>query len=323
MKVLDLTCAQGHHVSRAGSRPATNSQRSASAVCWPAHCAATPTCIRCRARRGSTWAPWRPPGRDAERRHAGAGRPQAQWLRAVRHMIEHTEDVGERFADEARRIHYGEVAQRHPRPGHARRRRGAARGGHRVHVTAAAAGAEGTDAVTWSNAGSSTPRGARAVAATGRAGSRGGSRPPITPIVQNAAHRCLQRGRSWNGPDAFGDLRGASRSAGAHGSMPRGCSEHVAPKVAAVSAGPTAAKRRPAAGRLGIAARLPTVWAAPARWHVAPRFTPESGSAQWTILACRLRLIAIPVPWRSLSPACSPWRPPWGSVDSPLRRCCR
>ena len=38
---------------------------------------------------------------------------QAQWLRAaVRHMIEHTEDVGERFADEARRIHYGEIAQR-------------------------------------------------------------------------------------------------------------------------------------------------------------------------------------------------------------------
>ena len=27
-------------------------------------------------------------------------------------MLEHTEDVGERFADEARRIHYGEVARR-------------------------------------------------------------------------------------------------------------------------------------------------------------------------------------------------------------------
>lgn len=41
-----------------------------------------------------------------------AGDLQAQWLRAVRHVIEHTEDVGERFAVEARRIHYGEVAQR-------------------------------------------------------------------------------------------------------------------------------------------------------------------------------------------------------------------
>ncbi len=37
---------------------------------------------------------------------------QSQWLRAVRHVIETTEDVGERFADEARRIHYGEVEER-------------------------------------------------------------------------------------------------------------------------------------------------------------------------------------------------------------------
>jgi hypothetical protein len=37
---------------------------------------------------------------------------QAQWLQAVRRVIERTEDVGERFAEEARRIHYGEVPQR-------------------------------------------------------------------------------------------------------------------------------------------------------------------------------------------------------------------
>lgn len=37
---------------------------------------------------------------------------QSQWLRAVRHVMESTEDVGERFAEEARRIHYGEVAER-------------------------------------------------------------------------------------------------------------------------------------------------------------------------------------------------------------------
>ncbi len=37
---------------------------------------------------------------------------QAQWLRAVRRMMERTEDVGGRFAEEARRIHYGEVQQR-------------------------------------------------------------------------------------------------------------------------------------------------------------------------------------------------------------------
>jgi len=37
---------------------------------------------------------------------------QSQWLRAVRHVMSTTEDVGERFAEEARRIHYGEVEER-------------------------------------------------------------------------------------------------------------------------------------------------------------------------------------------------------------------
>jgi hypothetical protein len=37
---------------------------------------------------------------------------QAMWMKAVRHAIENTVDVGERFADEARRIHYGEVESR-------------------------------------------------------------------------------------------------------------------------------------------------------------------------------------------------------------------
>jgi len=37
---------------------------------------------------------------------------QALWMKAVRHVLAHTEDVGERFAEEARRIHYGESAQR-------------------------------------------------------------------------------------------------------------------------------------------------------------------------------------------------------------------
>jgi hypothetical protein len=36
---------------------------------------------------------------------------QALWLQAVRHVMANTEDVGDRFAEEARRIHYGEVAQ--------------------------------------------------------------------------------------------------------------------------------------------------------------------------------------------------------------------
>jgi hypothetical protein len=37
---------------------------------------------------------------------------QARWMHVVRQVIANTEDVGERFADEARRIHYGEAEER-------------------------------------------------------------------------------------------------------------------------------------------------------------------------------------------------------------------
>ena len=37
---------------------------------------------------------------------------QAAWMKMVRHVMANTEDVGERFAEEARRIHYGETEER-------------------------------------------------------------------------------------------------------------------------------------------------------------------------------------------------------------------
>ena len=37
---------------------------------------------------------------------------QAMWLKAVQHVMANTDDVGERFAEEARRIHYGEAEER-------------------------------------------------------------------------------------------------------------------------------------------------------------------------------------------------------------------
>ncbi len=37
---------------------------------------------------------------------------QASWLQTVRALMQNTEDVGERFAEEARRIHYGEEPKR-------------------------------------------------------------------------------------------------------------------------------------------------------------------------------------------------------------------
>jgi hypothetical protein len=40
---------------------------------------------------------------------------EALFLQAVRHVLANTEDVGTRFAEEARRIHYGETEQRNIR----------------------------------------------------------------------------------------------------------------------------------------------------------------------------------------------------------------
>ena len=40
---------------------------------------------------------------------------QAAWLQVTRHILSHSEDVGQGFAAEARRIHHGEAAQRNIR----------------------------------------------------------------------------------------------------------------------------------------------------------------------------------------------------------------
>jgi len=53
-----------------------------------------------------------PPVEPAPNTAAPSAAQQAQWLRAVRHMMVSTEDVGERFPEEARRIHYGETEGR-------------------------------------------------------------------------------------------------------------------------------------------------------------------------------------------------------------------
>ncbi len=37
---------------------------------------------------------------------------QAAWMKMVRHVVANTEDVGQRFPEEARRMHYGETGER-------------------------------------------------------------------------------------------------------------------------------------------------------------------------------------------------------------------
>ena len=45
----------------------------------------------------------------------GSPAGQAAFLKALRHVVANTEDVGERFADEARAMHYGDAEQRNIR----------------------------------------------------------------------------------------------------------------------------------------------------------------------------------------------------------------
>jgi len=37
---------------------------------------------------------------------------QAAWMKMMRHVMDHSEDVGDKFAEEARKIHYGESRER-------------------------------------------------------------------------------------------------------------------------------------------------------------------------------------------------------------------
>lgn len=46
---------------------------------------------------------------------AGGPAGEAEFLKALRHVLANTEDVGQRFADEARAMHYGDAEQRNIR----------------------------------------------------------------------------------------------------------------------------------------------------------------------------------------------------------------
>jgi hypothetical protein len=110
MKVLDLRCADGHTFEGwFGSEDDFSAQLSKGDVACPL-CANTdvarlPSAPRLQVSRHAA------PVADAAP-VSTAMTMQSQWLRAVRHVMTTTEDVGDRFPEEARRIHYGEVEER-------------------------------------------------------------------------------------------------------------------------------------------------------------------------------------------------------------------
>ena len=123
MKVLNLRCAQGHGFEGWFSSEEDFVDQNGRGLVECPLCAdrvvtRLPSAPRLNlsGAREPAAAPAAPsePGPPAE---SAAGGPasadlHAMWLRAVRHAMAHTEDVGDRFAEEARRIHYGEIDSR-------------------------------------------------------------------------------------------------------------------------------------------------------------------------------------------------------------------
>ena len=115
MKVLDLECPHGHVFEGwFGSEDEFQGQLSRGLVECPM-CGDTHVAKRLSAPRINLGAqpPKATPAAPKHEVMASADPAmQAQWLQMVRHVLANTEDVGERFAEEARKIHYGESEER-------------------------------------------------------------------------------------------------------------------------------------------------------------------------------------------------------------------
>lgn len=120
MKVLNLRCAHGHDfegwfASEDDYQQQQQRQQLECPLCGDKAVTRLPSAPRLNL--GATREPVAAAqdGRQPVAQTPPQGMPpdvQAAWLRVARHLMEHTEDVGTRFAEEARRIHYGESEAR-------------------------------------------------------------------------------------------------------------------------------------------------------------------------------------------------------------------
>ncbi|WP_278652846.1 DUF1178 family protein [Pandoraea pnomenusa] len=121
MKVFDLRCAQEHTFEGwFGSEDDYLSQQArglvACPVCGDTAVARMPSAPRLNLS-GATSRTDAVPAGDARQPAASEAHRALQtlWTKAVRHVIANTEDVGNQFAEEARRIHYQEAPERNIR----------------------------------------------------------------------------------------------------------------------------------------------------------------------------------------------------------------
>ena len=117
MKVLDLRCANGHGFEGWFASDEDFMAQNGSGLIECPLCAdrvisrmpSAPRLNLSGARAPEARAPAPPTAPRAPPRAADL---QAAWLQSVRALMANTEDVGEHFAEEARRIHYGEKPAR-------------------------------------------------------------------------------------------------------------------------------------------------------------------------------------------------------------------
>lgn len=110
MKVLNLQCARGHGFEGwFASHEAFDTQLASGLVECPicSDTAITKLLAAPRLNLGSA-----KPSAQTPAVHSTENSPEARWMRAVREVMAQTEDVGERFVDEARKMHYGEAEER-------------------------------------------------------------------------------------------------------------------------------------------------------------------------------------------------------------------
>jgi len=115
MKVIDLRCGNGHAFEGwFGSEEDFLQQNGRGLVECPLCAERSVTRMPSAPRLNLSGArePVPAPAPAAPSPEPQAAAPQAAWVAAVRHLMAHTEDVGTRFAEEARRIHYGETPNR-------------------------------------------------------------------------------------------------------------------------------------------------------------------------------------------------------------------
>ena len=120
MKVLNLQCSQGHSFEGwFASQDDYDAQRGRGLVTCPVCNDSEVTKMLSAPRLNLGAGQAEPPAKTLTESTAVANvapaQLQAAWMQMVRHVMAHTEDVGQKFAEEARKIHYGEREERNIR----------------------------------------------------------------------------------------------------------------------------------------------------------------------------------------------------------------